>query len=727
MTGMKGVKYLLSWLFLQNFTPHAEKVPYCYKVANYELTDDYYWLRDKVWPEIKDRKILAYLQSENSYAENSLFARYATEKEQIFQGLQARFNFAATSEYTKKDDYYYYTREDQDKNYKTYCRKIGGLDQNEEVIFDENTIAEGENFMRIGALSISDDHNFLAYAVDFVGNEKFTIKIIDLNTKKHLPEEIPDVSFANLSDVPTIIPWHKNNTGFFYTPTSERLFPEKVMFHTLRDNYKNDILIYAENDPEYSVVLSRSQSRSFLFINTFSGSFNKIHSHINNILGQANEIHYLDLEKNKFLHPILFKERKDGVLYTVEHCGKEFFVRINDFGSDFRLIKTKIDNWHEENWEEVVASNKDQYLESFDISNNFLILNCKQQGLSKIEVMNIKTNNKKVITFPEKAYAATGYVTNFAEDDLRIYYSSFKDPECIYKYNFSTNVLIVLKQQPGPADFVSSNYVIESQFANNNGVNIPITIFYKKSLLKKDGTNPLYLCGYGAYGSSLPRHFRAELLPLVNKGIVFAIAHVRGGDELGVDWYTEGKLLNKKNTFDDFIACSEYLIKQKYTAKGNIAISGLSAGGTLIGYVINVRPELYKAAILHQPFVDVLNTMLDETIPLTAIDFQEWGNPKNAEFFEYIKAYSPYDNITKQNYPHILVTTSICDPRVGYWEPAKFVAKLRAYKTDHNDLFFKVMSNAGHIGGSGKLEKYQEIAEDYVFLYKSFGLCESSA
>ena len=700
-------------------TKYTEKSPFL--TAN---KDDYDWLRDRNWPEVTDPKVLKYLEQENTYTEKNLFIKYKKEREQILKELQEYNKFAHVSEYTKKDNYYYYTKTEDNKNYKIYCRRINGENQKEEIIFDENIIAENKKFMRVGAFSISDDHNFLVYAVDFVGDEQFTIKVIDLNTKQHLSDEIPSVSFANLTDIAVIIPWHKNSTGFFYTPTSDRLFPEKVMFHKLGNNYKEDELVSFEKDPEYSVFAARSQSKRFLFINTFSGSFNKIHAHINNILGKANEIYYIDFNENKSLKPLLFKERKEGVLYTVEHSGNDFYVRVNDVNTNFRLIKTNINNRQEKNWQEITYTGENQYLESFDVSADFVVLNYKQQGLTNIEVLNIKTNNKKTITFPAIPCAATGYIADFEEDDLRIYYSSLKEPDRIYKYKFSSAALTVLKQQDEPIGFVANDYVVESQFADNNGVTIPITIFYKKSLFKKDGANPLYLYGYGAYGSSVSRQFRAELLPLVNKGIVFAIAHVRGGDELGMNWYLDGKLLKKKNTFEDFIACSEYLIKEKYTSKGNIAISGISAGGTLIGYVINTRPELYKAAILHQPFVDVLNTLLDETIPLTNIEFQEWGDPKNAEFFAYIKSYSPYDNIKKQDYPNILVTASINDPRVCYWEPAKFVAKLNTYKMNNNDLFFKVMTNISHLGGSGMLNKLQEIAEDYTFIYKSFGMLE---
>ena len=717
VTYSKLLRLLLIVIFLCGFTPHAEKVPYCYKVANYELTDDYYWLRDKDWPDIKDQKILAYLQSENNYAENSLFAKYATEKEQIFQGLQARFNFAATSEYTKKDNYYYYTRTVADKNYKIHCRKQGGPAAKEEVLLDENLLAKDAKFMQVGSVSISDDHKYLAYAVDFVGNEIFTIKVLDLTTKEYLKDEIHNVS---LSDSPTSILWHKNNAGFFYMPSSARLFPEKVMFHKLADNSKDDKLIYFEPDHEFSLVISQSQDKRFLFINSFAGCFNEIYLSINNVVGHSNEIHFLDLDSN-LLEPKLVQARQDNLLYAIEHQGDNFFIRTNDVGGNYRLVKTSISNLGKENWQEVIPQAPEKYLETFDVSNNYLVLNYKVSGLPIIEVMELKTQKKNIITFPSQAYTAIGYVTNFSEDELKIYYSSLNEPATIYSYHFSSAKLAVIKTEVPLTNFHSADYVVERLWADNNGVQVPLSILYKKALFKHDGSNPLYLYGYGAYGSEVQQSFRAEMIPLVDQGFVFAIAHCRGGNELGDAWYAAGKLLNKRNTFADFIACTEALIQSKYTSASHIVISGRSAGGTLIGDVINERPELYKAAIMHEPFVDVLNTVLDESMPFTVTDFQEWGNPKSPGVINYIRSYSPYDNIKKQKYPNIFITTSTNDPRVGYWESAKFVAKLREYKTDHNELIFKVKMNAGHIGASGKMQHLKEVADDYIFMQQALG------
>jgi oligopeptidase B len=495
------------------------------------------------------------------------------------------------------------------------------------------------------------------------------------------------------------------------------------MFHKLGSNYKNDKLVYFEPDKEFSLVITRSQDQRFLFINSFAGSFNEIYLHVNRIDGRSNEVHFVDLTSNS-LQPKLIQTREDQLLYAVEHHNNNFYILTNDMGHNFRLVKTKVDTPSNKYWQEFLPMERDHSLESFDVARNFLILNYKYQGSHIIKVMDIKNNKINDITFPSPSYMAVGYVENFAENELRVYYSSLNMPDTIYKYDFLSNRLELLKKKDSLEQFQSDEYIVERQWADNHGVKVPISILYKKSLFKQDGTNPLYLYGYGAYGGEVFQNFRPELIPLVDKGVVFAIAHCRGGNELGEDWYIDGKLLNKKNTFTDFIACSEHLITTCYSSKEKLIISGRSAGGLLIGAVINSRPELYKAAIMHAPLVDILNSILDEKNIFTTMAYQEWGDPKELEVFKYIKSYSPYDNIRKQNYPELFITTSINDARVGYWESAKFVAKLREYKTDHNKLIFKIKLNSGHVGAVGKNDRLQEIADDYIFICKALGLIQ---
>ena len=698
--------------------PMAKKIPYSYQVGQHEIQDDYFWLRDDARPNIKNKQILDYLNKENVYLEKVLFSNHKHLQKQLFQELKKWHPVADVSEYLKKDDYYYYTRTEENQKYKIHCRKLKNLEAKEEVILDENNLAKGNPFMHLGTISISDDHKFLAYAVDFVGNEEYTIKILDLSTQQYLADKISNVG---LSDAPACIIWHKNNCGFFYTPASSTLFPEKVMFHKLGDQVDMDKLVYLEKDNTFSPVILRSQDRNFLFINTFSGNFNIIHANSHKIAGNSNEIYFIDLN-NDSLTPHLIEERKPGVLYSVEHHNNYFYISYSEIKHGAKLVKTSTISPSKINWQEVVATLPDTYIECFDISKNYLILNYKAKGLPQIEVINLVTKEKNSITFPADIYTTTGYVTNFAEDEIRIYYSSLNCPDTIYKYNFPTNNLHIMKRET-PTNFLSEEYEVKREWAENNGVKVPISLIYKKALFKSNGSNPLYLYGYGTYGSGLTPHFRPEIIPLLNKGFVFALAHCRGGDELGNTWYLDGKLLKKKNTFTDFIACSERLIQLQYTAKNNIVISGRSAGGALIGYVVNTRPELYKAAIMHVPFVDVLNTTLDESLPLTTVEAQEWGDPiKDPEVFEYIKSYSPYENIKKQNYPHIFITTSVNDTRVSYWEPTKFVAKLRSYKTDRNYLLLKIKLHAGHAGISGNFEHLHDIVDDYIFIYKIFGI-----
>ncbi len=718
MLNLKRIKHSMSKIFSSNSEPYALKKTRFYKIGNYEIEDSYDWLRDRNWPEIKDLKIKKYLEQENNYADKKLFIKYKKEREQIFNELQRRIKFAQVSEYTKKDDYYYYTKTEEEKNYKIHCRKKANIEAEEEIILDENLVTKNTKFMQLSTVVISDDHKFLAYAVDFAGNEIFTIKVLDLTNKQYLKDEIPNVS---LSDSPTSIIWHNDGGGFFYMPASSRLFPEKVMFHKLGDNYKNDKLIYFEPDKEFSLVITRSQDQRFLFINSFAGSFNEIYQHVNRIDGRSNEIHFIDLASGS-LQPKLIHAREEQLLYAVEHHNNNFYILTNDVGNNFRIVKTPVASPTKDKWQQFLPLLPEHYLESFDIAKNYLIINYKHQGLPIIKVINLNNNKTQDIKFPAPSYMAVGYVANFAEDDLRVFYSSLNTPDTVYKYDFPKNLLGILKQKDNLNQFQSNEYIVERQWANNHGVKVPISILYKKSLFKQDGTNPLYLYGYGAYGGEVFQNFRPELIPLVDKGVVFAIAHCRGGNELGENWYIDGKLLNKKNTFADFIACSEYLINNKYTSKDRLIISGRSAGGLLIGAVINSRPELYKAAIMHAPLVDILNSILDEKNIFTTMAYQEWGNPRELDVFNYIKSYSPYDNIRKQNYPELFITTSINDARVGYWESAKFVAKLREYKADHNSLIFKIKLNAGHVGAFGKFDRLQEIADDYTFIYNAIGI-----
>ena len=677
--------------------PVADKVLHTSDLHNQTLEDYYAWMRDAKWPtEVTDKKIISYLEQENTYSKQ-FFDKHLALKEQIFEELKGRIQLKDQSPYIKRDNYYYYTRIEADQNYPIYCRKHGSTEASEEILLDVNKLAQGKTFVRVRGVSLSPDQKLMAYGVDFAGNEKYTIKILNLETQKYLVDEILD------TDGDTV--WHNHLPLFFYTPIKAELTRDSVMMHTLGS--KDDVLVFHESNPIYSVGTAQSNSRKYMFIHN-SGH-------------EDNELLYIDLDLDDHT-PRIVLPRKHKVLYTAEHNGNDFYISTNDVGNNFRIVKLKIGT---DQVSEYIPESKDQYLSSYDLTDQYIILNYKQNGLSRIVVRDLSSGLAKDISFPDAAYTASGSSTNFKENDIRIDYSSLGRPYTTYLYDFGKNSMSILKETIIPSGFNSSDYQVERVWVDNNGTKIPVSLFYKKSLFKKDGSNPLYLYGYGSYGMAMEPAFRNSAVTLADRGFVFAIAHIRGGDDLGRNWYEAAKFLTKKLTFEDFIACSEYLINQKYTSKGDIVICGGSAGGMLIGAVVNARPELYKAAIMHVPFVDVLNTMLDETLSLTPGEFKEWGNPKEPEYFEYIKSYSPYDNITKQHYPHLFVTAGISDPRVAYWEASKWVAKLRDYKTDDHLLLLKTNMDSGHQGASGRFDYLKEVAEDYVFIFTTFGLSET--
>ncbi|MES2215169.1 MAG: S9 family peptidase [Pseudomonadota bacterium] len=677
--------------------PIAEKISHITEIMGNKLQDDYAWMQDANWPtEVKDEKILSYLKAENEYSA-SFFDKHQDLKTQIFEELKGRIELKDQSPYVKRDNYYYYTRIEPDNNYPIICRKNGSPDAPEEILLDVNKLAIGKSFVSVGAVSVSPDHNLLAYGVDFLGNEKYTIKILDLKQNEYLPDEIPNTSGS--------IVWHNTQPLFFYTPVNEDMRRDKVMMHKLGSQEK-DIVIFHETSPLYFVGINQSNSKQYMFIGV--GGF------------EDDEYFYLDLSSDNF-KPQMVLPRLNKVHYSVNHHGEHFYILTNDMGDNFRLQRMRIGTAATE-IEEYILMHQDKYLSSFDVTKNYLILNYKEKGLSNIIIRSFENNNEKTIAFPEEAFAAEGNSTNFEEDDIRIGYSSLGRPDTTYSYDFLTDKLSILKSKIIPSGFNPDEYKVERVWADNNGTSVPISLFYKKSLFKGDGSNPLYLYGYGSYGIAVSPVFRNSAVSLADRGFVFAIAHIRGGDDLGHGWYTAAKFLTKKRTFEDFIACTEYLITTKYTKAGNVVICGGSAGGMLIGAAINTRPELYKAAIAHVPFVDVLNTMLNEDLPLTPGEFKEWGNPKESEYFSYIKSYSPYDNILKQDYPHLFLTAGISDPRVGYWEAAKFAAKLRANKTDNNLVLLKTNMDSGHQGASGRFDYLKEAAEDYVFIFKIFNI-----
>ncbi|AFE52721.1 protease II [Rickettsia prowazekii str. GvV257] len=677
--------------------PIANKQNYSFEIHKQTIKDDYNWLRDPNWPNVEEDKILDYLKAENKYTEN-FFLNLKKDKKKIFEELKGRIKLDDESVYIKKKDYYYYQRVERDKNYPIYCRKHNSIEATEEVILDVNLLASKGSFTDIGEIAMSPDQNLMAYSVNFTGNEQYNIKIYNIKKQQYLSNEVKDVA-------PVII-WHVRLNGFFYITINENQRWDRVIFHSLDRNITQDKLIFEVKNPIHFISCKRSASHEYIFIN--SGDHNE------------NEIYVISMQDDSFT-PKLVRVAENKVFYEVEHNGDFFYIKTNYKAKNFHIVKVPINNFENANWNDIyIQEEQDKYLKSFDVTKNYLILNYRYNGLPLIKIKQFQDQHENIIHFPDVSFQANSFSTNFEEDNIRIDYSSLARPNTTYSYDFDKNKLTILKDQEIPSGFNPEEYKVERIFADNEGVKVPITLFYKKSLFKKDGSNPLYLIGYGAYGITMPVNFRNIAVTLTNRGFIYAIAHIRGGDDLGHDWYEAAKFLTKKRTFEDFIACSRTLIKEKYTNNNNIVIAGGSAGGMLIGYVLNEKPEIYRAAIAHVPFVDVLNTMLDENLPLTLLEYNEWGNPKEQEYFDYIKSYSPYDNVKTQNYPALFITCGISDPRVGYWEPAKWVAKLRELKTDNNPLLLKINMDTGHQGAAGRFDYLQEITDELVFIFKIF-------
>jgi oligopeptidase B len=683
-----------------NTPPIAKQIPHTVNLHGTTIEDNYAWLRAKGWPDkITDREVLDYLEAENKYY-NNFMEPLADNKHSLFEELKGRIKLTDQSIYIKKDQYYYYTRTEENKNYTIYCRKKNSIEAKEEVLLDVNKIAEGKKFTTIGAFSISPDHRLMAYSVDFTGGEKYKIQIVDLESQEFLTDEIEDT----IGD----IVWHENQSGFFYIPTDEKWRHDKVKFHQLGTDNHSDKIIIHEKDPLYNVSVGKSSSKEYIFID--------VGGH------DSNEMYFIHMQDSN-MTPTLIIDRKDNIQYSVDHNGNYFYRHTNDKAKNFHILRAKTKDYNRQsNWEIYIEEDKEKYLSSFDLTRDFILINYQVRGLAEAVVQRLDDGLRKTINFPESAYIAAIFSTNFTENDIKINYSSLARPSTIYNYDFAANTLYAIKIQEIPSGFNPEEYQVERLFINSEGAEVPVSLFYKKSLFKKDGSNPLYLYGYGSYGISVPPAFRNSAVSLANRGFVFAIAHIRGGSDLGHQWYEAAKFLNKKRTFTDFIAAAEGIIKQKYTSKGNIVIDGRSAGGMLIGNVINQRPDLFKAAIAHVPFVDVLNTMLDENLPLTPGEYKEWGNPKEKEYFEYMKSYSPYDNVSKQNYPHLLVTAGLSDPRVGYWEAAKWVAKLRKNNVGNNFIIYKTNMDYGHRGASGRFDYLKEAAEDLIFVLNIFDI-----
>ena len=673
--------------------PVAAKKPKVSTIQGEARTDNYYWIRDKTNPEVMN-----YLKAENAYADQML-AHTKPLQDKLYTEMLSRIKETDLSVPYRYGNYFYYSRTEKGKQYPTYCRKKESLDAPEEILLDLNALAVGNTFMSVGAYEVSDDGNILAFSTDSTGFRVYNLKFKDLRDGKILPDHAEDVGSVS---------WAADNKTIFYSTKDSAKRSYRFYRHVLGTE-KYDLL-YEEKDERFSVYGFRTRSKDYLMF--ISGSLT------------TTEARFLEADDPMGDWKMVIPRKQDRE-FDIDHHGDLFYVLINDTGRNFRLVTVPIDDPEEKNWKEILPHRDNVLLESIELFADHYALSEWKDGLPQINVTSLKTGESHDIAFPEPVYSAFISVNEEWNTNLLRYgYQSFITPSSVFDYNMDSKQSTLLKQYEVLGGYDPSLYTSERLYATaKDGTKIPISIVYKKDF-KKDGNAPLLLYGYGAYGASMTATFNSNRLSLLNRGFAYAIAHIRGGAEMGKYWHDQGRMMNKMNTFTDFIASAEYLIDSKYTSKEKLEIEGGSAGGLLMGAVTNLRPDLFHAVVSHVPFVDVINTMSDASLPLTVAEFEEWGDPKIKEQYDYIKQYCPYTNVAAKAYPALLVKTSLNDSQVMYWEPTKYVAKLRALKTDKNPLIFVINMGAGHGGASGRYDRLHETALDYAFMLDEVGIHE---
>ncbi len=677
--------------------PVAEKKPYTMVMFGDTRIDPYYWLNQR-----DSQKVLDYLNAENAYTTSVMKSTEALQ-EKLFQEMKGRIKEEDVSVPYLDNGYYYYSRYEQNKEYPIYCRKKGTLDAPEELLLDVNMIAEGHDYCQVTGLEISPDNKLLAYGLDTVSRRQYTIYFKNLADNKLLN--------STISNTTGDVAWANDNQTVFYTVKDEALRPYKIYRHSITDlTSENDKLIFHEADETYSTFVYKTKSDAFLMIASSST--------------MAQEYRYLDANKPMGEFKII-QPRLRGLEYSVDHFGTKFYIKTNLNARNFRLMETPTSKTSKENWKEVIPHREDVLLDGIEIFKDYLVLMERKDALTQIRVIKWNDKSEYYIDFPEEVYSAFPSVNpEFNTNLLRFSYTSLTTPGSVFDYNMETKERKLLKQNEVVGGYDATLYETKRLWATaEDGTKIPISIVYKKGILL-DGTNPALIYGYGSYGYAMNPYFSSNRISLLDRGFIYAIAHIRGGEEMGRKWYEDGKLLKKINTFTDFIACSQYLIDNKYTSPQKLFAEGGSAGGLLMGAVINLRPDLYKGVVAAVPFVDVVTTMLDTSIPLTTGEFDEWGNPADSVYYFYMKSYSPYDQTKAQNYPNLMVTSGYHDSQVQYFEPAKWVAKLRDIKTDNNLLIFKIDMEAGHGGASGRFKPLRNTAFEYAFMFKLLGIKE---
>ncbi len=674
-----------------------------------QRVDPYFWMRltdeqkNAENPDDHTKQVLAYLHAENEYTEIVLKHTESLQNE-LYEEITGRIKQTDESVPYLANGYWYYHRYEEGGEYPIYCRKKGTSGAVEEILLDVNELAGDHSYYHAGGIQVSPDNKLMAFAEDTVSRRIYTIRFKNLETGKFLPDEIQNTTGSG--------EWAKDNKTFFYTSKNKiTLLPEKIYRHELGKSSVSDELVYQEEDPSFYIGVYKSKSDDFIIIWNNSTLVSDYH------------ILRSDDPKGKFKS---FTPRdKDAHEYSIYHSGDKFYMVTNRNATNFRLMETSVNTTSEENWKEVIPHREEVLLQGVEVFKNHLVIDERKEGLTQLRVIDHRSGDEQFVDFGEPVYSAfTGMNEVFDTNILRYEYTSLTTPHSTYDYNMETGEKTLMKQQEIVGGHDPDDYVTERIWATaRDGVRIPISMVYRKGF-NKDGSGPLLLYGYGSYGATIDPDFGSDRLSLLDRGFAYAIAHIRGGQMLGREWYEDGKMFNKINTFYDFIDCSKYLIDEKYTSPAHLYAMGGSAGGLLMGAIINMEPDLYHGVIAAVPFVDLISTMWDESIPLTTNEFDEWGNPKNLDSYEYMLSYSPYDNVTAQDYPHILVTTGLFDSQVQYWEPAKWVARLRDKKTDENLLIFQTDMEVGHGGASGRFKRYRTTAMEYAFLLDLEGIDE---
>lgn len=682
---------------MENLSPPLAKIiPHRMSIHNHERIDNYYWLNDRENPEV-----IAYLNAENEYYQKTT-AHTKAFQELLFQEMKSRMKEDDESVPYLYNGYYYITRFETGKDYPIHSRKKGTLEAPEELLFDCNEMAKGYAYFNLSGLSVSEDNQWISFATDTVSRRQYTLQFKNLITGEILPDKIENTTGGAT--------WAADNKTVFYSRKDPvTLRPDKIYRHVIGTNPSEDVLVFHEQDETFDVAVYKSKSKKYILINS------------NSTLTTEYRLLRADNPYGAFE---VFQKRTRELEYSVSHYGDSFYILTNkDGATNFKLMVTQEDKRGKENWTDLIPHREDVLLEDIDLFNDFLVLSERSNGLNQIRIM---PWNGDSYYLPFESDTYTAYTTTNLDFDtsiLRYSYQSLTTPSSVIDFNMRTREKTVLKEQEVlGGNFDKANYTEERVWATaNDGTQVPISMVYRNGM-QKNGNNPVLLYGYGSYGVTMDPYFSTTRLSLLDRGFIYAIAHIRGGEDLGRQWYEDGKLKNKRNTFTDFIDCSRFLIEQKYTSPAHLYAEGGSAGGLLMGAVINSAPELYHGVIAQVPFVDVVTTILDESIPLTTGEYDEWGNPNDKEYYDYMLSYSPYDNVKAQDYPHLYVATGLHDSQVQYWEPAKWVAKLRVMKTDTHYLFLDINMDTGHGGASGRFEALRELAKEFTFLLDLEGI-----